>query len=831
MSSCRARLSALFTCNSVKSIVRRQSELHALRSRAFYCRCVGSVGNGSKFARSSGQQLLSAIRMASTSTTPSSGAAKPNRLADEKSPYLLQHASNPVDWYPWGEEAIAKAKAEGKLIFLSVGYSTCHWCHVMEKETFENKEIAKIMNEHFVNIKVDREERPDIDRVYMHFIQATSGGGGWPMSVWLTPDLRPVVGGTYFPPDDRYFGRPGFTSLILSLVDQWKKERARLEVQGTMIVDMLRDAADRHTFGSMPSGGDPAARPSAVHVASVCFRMLERSYDGVMGGFGRAPKFPQCVNFNFLLRHRALLRHLQSGGGEGGAGERGAPARDEGFAYAADKALDMAVHTLMMMACGGIHDHIAKGFHRYSTDASWHLPHFEKMLYDQAQLARAYAEAYQCTGDRQLADVARGVLRYVDRDLSHPSGGFYSAEDADSYPEEGAPSKREGAFCVWEEAEVRRLLTEPLPSSPGKTVADVVCRFYNIRAGGNLDGLQDPHEELKHKNVLIVRETKESVASIFGLEEGVLDALLERAAETMLEARRRRPRPHLDDKFVTAWNALMISGFAIAGRILGQQAYIDRAVQGVDFLKKHLWDPQEKTLFRSAYRGPDGSVVQMERPVGAVLDDYAFTVQALLDVYEAAFDAQCLLWAEELQERQDALFWDDGKGGYFISPAQDDNALILRLKDDQDGAEGSGNSVSLGNLARLSVLLHRGDLRERADRLVAFYDRRLALGPHALPEMVCALMRLQAGPQEIVIAGPKEDPGTRALLGSLRSHFLPFANLILADQDPDNPLAQRLPNFGSYRCVDGKPTAYVCHNFACSQPVTTVEELDDLLST
>lgn len=762
----------------------------------------------------------------SASTTPSSGAAsgKRNRLADEKSPYLLQHASNPVDWYPWGEDAFAKAKAEGKLIFLSVGYSTCHWCHVMEKETFENEDIAKIMNEHFVNIKVDREERPDIDRVYMTFVQLiTSGGGGWPMSVWLTPDLKPVVGGTYFPPEDRYIGRPGFKSLILNLAQQWKKERSNLELQGDNLVRILRDASDRHTFGSEP-GRDAPVRPSATHVSCVCFRMLERGYDGVMGGFGRAPKFPQCVNFSFLLRHRALLMQLQAGG------EGGAPARDEGFAYAADKALDMTVHTLMMMACGGIHDHVAKGFHRYSTDANWHLPHFEKMLYDQAQLVRAYTEAYQCTGDRQLSDVARGILCYVDRDLSHPSGGFYSAEDADSYPEEGAPEKKEGAFCVWEEAEVRRLLTEPLPNYPDKTVADVVCRYYNIKANGNLDPMQDPHDELKRKSVLIVRESKESVAAIFGLEEGALDALLERALETMLEARRRRPKPHLDDKFVTSWNALMISGFAITGRTLGQQAYVDRAAKAVGFLKEHLWNPQEKTLLRSAYRDPDGSVAQIAKPVGGMLDDYAFTVQALLDVYEASFDTACLLWAEQLQDTQDRLFWDTAKGGYFISAAQDDT-LIMRLKDDQDGAECSGNSVSLSNLARLSVLLQRSDLRERADQMVAFYSRRLSLAPNALPELVCGLMRLQAGPQEVVIAGPKDDPRTKALLSCLRNHFLPFTNFILADQDPENPLAKRLPNFNSYRCVDGKPTAYVCQNFACSQPVTTVEDLDDLLTT
>ncbi|XP_075725732.1 spermatogenesis-associated protein 20 isoform X2 [Rhipicephalus microplus] len=749
-----------------------------------------------------------------------SASSARNRLAHEKSPYLLQHASNPVDWYPWGDAAFKKAKDEDKLIFLSVGYSTCHWCHVMERESFENKDIAKIMNENFINVKVDREERPDVDRVYMTYIQATSGGGGWPMSIWLTPDLKPVVGGTYFPPEDRYHGQPGFRTLLTSLAEQWRKDRTKLVDQGTRILQILEQTSDVRVFGgdgapTTPQGSEANQKcPFAPDVATTCYRQLERSYDVTTGGFGRAPKFPQCVNLNFLLRFRAML--LQ--------GNPPPVAKT-----AVDKSLQMTVHTLRMMARGGIHDHIGKGFHRYSTDARWHVPHFEKMLYDQAQLARTYSEAYQVTRDRRLADVARDILCYVERDLSHPSGGFYSAEDADSYPEHGDKEKREGAFCVWEESEVCRLLTEPLPSCPTKTVADIVCRYYDIRKCSNVDPMQDPHDELKRKNVLIVHESEESLAACYGLEVGVLDALLERARETLFEARRRRPKPHLDDKFLTSWNGLMISGLAIAARTLNQPVYLDRALKCVEFIKKHLYNPKKKTLIHSAYRGEDGSVVQGPQPIEGMLEDYAFLIEALLDVYEASFDVSCLIWAEELQDKQDHLFWDKKDNGYFLSNGEDPT-VMLRLKDDQDGAEPSPNSVSLNNLMRLSMLLQRDELRQRAEKLATVYGQRMILVPLALPEMVCGLMRLQAEHQEVVIAGRRDDPGTKELLSCLRRHFLPFMTVILADQDPENPLRKRLMNFDDYTCVDGKATAYVCRGFQCAKPVTTAAELEELLT-
>lgn len=743
----------------------------------------------------------------------SSGSGrKPNRLADEKSPYLLQHANNPVDWYPWGDEAIARAKSEDKPIFLSVGYSTCHWCHVMERESFENEDIAKVMNEHFVNIKVDREERPDIDKVYMTYIQATSGGGGWPMSVWLTPDLKPIVGGTYFPPDDRYFGRPGFKTLLTSIADQWQKNRTKLLDQGSRIIEILRQASDLRSFGEQEvaaattssSMGDAAPRASAV--AATCYKQLSRSYDESMGGFGKAPKFPQCVNFNFLLRHHAT-------------------AQDTGEAA---KALEMCAHTLRKMARGGIHDHVAKGFHRYSTDANWHVPHFEKMLYDQAQVARAYLEVFQATRDAHFAEVARNVLEYVDRDLSHESGGFYSAEDADSLPEAGAVEKKEGAFCVWEESEIRRLLTDPVPGCPDRTAADVFCRHFGVEANGNVDLMQDPHDELRGKNVLIIRESEESVAERFGLDVPVLRSLLEAAKAALYEARLQRPKPHLDDKFLTSWNGLMMSGFATAAKVLGDRSYAERALKAVTFLRRHLYDADQKLLLRSAYRGQDGAVTQIAKPITGVLEDYAFAIQGLLDTYEASFDVPCLLWAEELQDAQDARFWDSDDGGYFLSSGGD-VSVLLRLKDDQDGAEPSSNSVSLSNLVRLSVLLNRTDLRERAEQLAHVYAQRLALLPLALPEMVCGLMRLQAGPQEVVIAGSKDDPGTQELLSCLRRHFLPFLTTILADQDPENALCRRLRNFDMYKCIDGKATAYLCQNFVCSKPATSVAEFESLL--
>ncbi|PSN43401.1 Spermatogenesis-associated protein 20 [Blattella germanica] len=576
-----------------------------------------------------------------------------NRLAYEKSPYLLQHAANPVEWFPWGEEAFEKAIKEDKLIFLSVGYSTCHWCHVMERESFENEEIAKVMNEHFVNVKVDREERPDVDKMYMAFVQATSGGGGWPMSVWLTPDLTPVYGGTYYPPTDTYYGQPGFKTLLAIISSQWKDHRQKFAESGSKIVEVLR----RTSVLDAAASGKRVEVPGEV-CWKKCIKQLSDSFEPKFGGFGEAPKFPQPVNFNFLFHVYSREPNSEMG----------------------KKALDMCLFTLRMMAKGGIHDHVSQGFARYSTDERWHVPHFEKMLYDQAQLAVAYSTAYVATKDPVFADIVRDILTYVSRDLSDKSGGFYSAEDADSYPTFGGSHKKEGAFCVWSYNEVRSLLSKPLEGNSDTSIATVFCHYYDVKPQGNVNPYQDPHDELKNQNVLIALGSEEETAEFLKLDVGAVRAALKEGREILYEARQKRPRPHLDDKMLTAWNGLMISGFAKAGQALQDETYIQRAITAANFIKKHLYNPTAETLLRSCYKGSDGNVAQISSPIQGFLDDYAFLIRGLLDLYESCFDSAWLEWAEVLQDQQDRLFWDDEGAAYFTSPASD-TSILIRLKE------------------------------------------------------------------------------------------------------------------------------------------------------
>ncbi|CAG2215539.1 Spermatogenesis-associated protein 20,Uncharacterized protein B0495.5 [Mytilus edulis] len=558
-----------------------------------------------------------------------------NRLANEKSPYLLQHASNPVNWYPWGKEAFTKAQEENKPIFLSVGYSTCHWCHVMERESFENEEVGKILNDDFVCIKVDREERPDVDKVYMTFVQvivdvtfdkvymtfvqvivdvtfdkvymtfvqvivdvtfdkvymtfvqvivdvtfdkvymtfvqATHGSGGWPMSVWLTPDLKPIVGGTYFPPDDRYYGRPGFKSILKKIAQQWEEKRELIDHQGTAILDALMN-------GTLLAGQADLGCPGRESV-SKCYDMLQTSYDEELGGFGKAPKFPQPVNFNFLFHLYATE-----------------PTSDVG-----KTALEMSLQTLRFMARGGINDHVSKGFHRYSTDTMWHVPHFEKMLYDQGQLLVAYATAYQITKDEMFADVTRDIVEYVTRDLQSAEGGFYSAEDADSYPIDGASEKKEGAFCVWTYEEIQSLLTEPVEDKPDTKMADIFCFHYDIKEDGNVDPMQDPHDELKNQNVLIVKGSVGQTADKFTIGVDKTKQILEQCRQVLYENRLKRPKPHLDTKILSAWNGLVISGLAKAGSVLPNKDFVAKAENAASFIQKYLYKVDDNVLLRSCY--------------------------------------------------------------------------------------------------------------------------------------------------------------------------------------------------------------------------------------
>ncbi|KAM3592167.1 uncharacterized protein V6R79_013914 [Siganus canaliculatus] len=741
----------------------------------------------------------SSLYMSMASGGSSSPHKHTNRLSRERSPYLLQHAHNPVDWYPWGQEAFDKAKNEDKPIFLSVGYSTCHWCHVMERESFEDEEIGKLLSDNFVCIKLDREERPDVDKVYMTFVQATSGGGGWPMSVWLTPDLRPFIGGTYFPPRDQG-RRPGLTTVLNRIIDQWKNNRPALESSGERILEALKK-------GTAISANPEESPPLAPDVANRCFQQLANSYEEEYGGFREAPKFPTPVNLMFLMSYWCVNRSTTEG----------------------VEALQMALHTLRMMALGGIHDHVAQGFHRYSTDSSWHVPHFEKMLYDQAQLAVAYVTASQVSGEQLFAEVAKDILLYVSRDLSDKSGGFYSAEDADSVPASGGPEKREGAFCVWTASEVRELLPDVVEGSSGSaTQADIFMHHYGVKEQGNVALEQDPHGELQGQNVLIVRYSVELTAAHFGISVEKVQQLLSSARAKMAEVRKSRPRPHLDTKMLASWNGLMLSAYARVGAVLGDETLVERAVQAGSFLKEHLWIAESKTILRSCYRGDEMEVQQISPPISGFLDDYAFIVRGLLDLYEASLQTEWLQWAEELQLRQDELFWDDQGGGYFCSNPTD-NTVLLQLKEDQDGAEPSANSVSASNLLRLSHYTGRQVWLQRSQRLLAAFSDRLTKVPIALPEMARALMAQHYTLKQIVICGQRDAPDTVSLLAAVNSLFLPHKVLMLIGDEEDAFLRQRLPALSSMSQQGGVATAYVCQDFTCSLPVTDPQELRRLL--
>ena len=691
----------------------------------------------------------------------------PNRLIHEKSPYLLQHAHNPVDWHAWGEEAFAKARAEDKPIFLSVGYSTCHWCHVMERESFENPNVAEVLNQYFVPVKVDREERPDVDRIYMLFVQASTGSGGWPMSVWLTPDAKPFFGGTYFPPDSRY-GRPGFRTVLESLGRAWQGDRARIEQSANQVVEQLRQQA---------AAGDAGPKVGREVLDSAYFA-FRRSFDPRLGGFGAAPKFPRPSIHNFLVRYAAPGKNMDKN----------------------EEALAMVLATLGAMARGGMCDQLGGGFHRYSVDDHWFVPHFEKMLYDQAQLAVSYLEAHQITREPSLAAVARHIFTYVLRDLTAPEGGFYSAEDADSAIDPAHPhEKGEGACYIWTAEELRAAL--------GDRDAAMFAYCYGVLEKGNVD--EDPHGEFTGRNVLYQAHTLEETAQHAGLGVEAARTALDRARSLLLELRGRRPRPHLDDKILTSWNAMMISALAKGAQILDQPIYAAAARRALDFLRAQLWDESSRTLLRR-YR--DG-----EAAVAAFLDDYAHLITALIDMYETSFEAADLDWAKRLAVRALELFEDREQGGFFSTPSGQSDVL-LRLKDDYDGAEPSANSVMALALLRLARLTGVTEYAASAERTFVAFRSRLSGMPAGLPQMLVAVAFSLAAPMEIVLAGPREDPAMLDLLRVVRGRFLPNAVVMFASEAPV-----------SMESVKDRPTAFVCENYACNLPVTEAAELVKLL--
>ncbi len=670
-----------------------------------------------------------------------------NHLIDEKSPYLQQHAHNPVDWHPWGQAAFDKARAEDKPIFLSVGYSTCHWCHVMERESFESEELAALLNRWFVPVKVDREERPDVDRIYMTFVQASTGSGGWPMSVFLTPDLKPFFGGTYFPPDNRY-GRPGFGAILQRIAEAWRTDRGRiLESSGDVVAQL-----EQYAGASGPSIGMPDKT-----VLDSAFQHFRRMYDSAHGGFGSAPKFPRPVVFNFLLRYYASS-HRQ-------------------------EALEMTLETLRAMANGGMHDQLGGGFHRYSVDERWFVPHFEKMLYDQAQLAISYIEAFQITHDPFYAKIARSTLDYVLRDMTHPDGGFYSAEDADSVTDPANPKEKgEGAFYIWTAEELA-----PYPK---------IASVYGVQRSGNVP--DDPHGEFTGKNILYLRESLDDAT----------EAELHPAKTALLAIRSKRVRPHLDDKILTAWNGLMISAFAKAAQVLDDPRYLKAAGRAANFILTRMYNAQSG-LLRRRFRDGDAAI-------DGFLDDYAFFIGALLDLYEADFDARHIETAVQLAAKMRELFEDTTEGAFFSTAAGDSN-LVLRMKDDYDGAEPSGNAVALLDLLKLAHFTDRAEYRDAAERTLRALGSKIAQQSVAVPQMLVGLDYYLASRREVVLAGEATE-----LLRHLRWRFLPHTITLRAG-------APFFPAAASMREIDGKSAAYVCQDYTCQLPTSEVSKLDELL--
>ena len=711
-----------------------------------------------------------------------------NRLATEQSPYLLQHAHNPVDWYPWGAAAIARARAEDKPIFLSIGYSTCHWCHVMERESFESAEIATILNAQFVPIKVDREERPDVDRVYMAFVQATTGSGGWPMSVWLTPDLSPFYGGTYYPPTAQW-GRPGFREVLLEIARAWRDERANVLASASKITARLREMASTTdgSRGTRVMPGDDALVATR--------RQFEQSFDHRRAGFGDAPKFPRPSELLFLLREHAR------------AGD--SPSRD------------MVLKTLRAMALGGMRDHIGGGFHRYSVDGNWRVPHFEKMLYDQAQLVLAYLESAQVSADSFYAQIAEDTLQYVARDLTDPDGGFYSAEDADSVPPEqaGDPQahKSEGAFYIWREDEVRAVLGDD-------------SRAFELRYGILPDGNApfDPQHEFTGKNLLhAVRGISDIAQELDTEPERVADALT-RARRRLFEVRTTRPRPHLDDKVLTGWNGLMIAAFARAARVLGSGAmgqgvgssqaerHLASATRAARFLKTRMWDAERQILLRRYRQG--------HAAIDAYAEDYAYLIFGLLELFSASGEPEWLEWAIELQRRQDDLFWDQTSAGWFSTTGTDASVLV-RLKEDYDGAEPSASGVGVWNLLTLAHLVGDEIYQTRAEDVFRAFGARLLAHGRTLPMMAAALCIAVAAREQIVIVGARA-ADTETLWHAANGPYRPFAQVFrVTAGERQERLAALLPWVRGMSAQDGKAVAYVCHNFTCNQPTADAARL------
>ncbi len=679
-----------------------------------------------------------------------------NRLIHETSPYLLQHAHNPVDWHPWGEEAFQKAKRENKPVLLSIGYSACHWCHVMERESFENEEIAALMNELFVNIKVDREERPDLDEIYMNAVQMMTGRGGWPMTMFLTPEGKPFYGGTYFPPEDRY-SVPGFPKILQGVANAFYKQPQDIENSVSQILARLQ---------SMSRSAESAG-PFDPDIISRGAEQLAQAHDSEHGGFGRAPKFPNAGVYELFLRAFHQSKN--------------------------PRFLDTITYTLTKMAQGGIYDHLGGGFHRYSVDEKWLVPHFEKMLYDNAQLVRVYAQVYQITGEPQFKRVVEETVDYLLREMLQPQGGFYSTQDADSEGEEGK-------FFVWTPQEVRRIL--------GEDAAEIFCRIYDVSEQGNFED----------KNILHPILTLEQASKYFNRGVDEIAALLGDAKAKLFTEREKRIKPFRDEKVITAWNGLALSGLAEAIKISGNQEYRRAATRTVEF------------IFSKLFR--DGHLLHTYRDgvakILGYLDDYAFLAVGLLDLFEATLDRSLLAKAIELTDILVSEFWDDDDGAFFYT-GKSHEQLISRAKPAFDASIPSGNSMAAQLLLRLYHYTSREAYLKKAETILRSYHDAMAAQPFGLAHMLGALDFYLRKPKEIVIVGESDDPRTREILQGVHSTYLPNSTVQLVR--PDEKIDEIAPLLKGKSQIGGQGTGYVCHNFTCSAPVTTWDDLRPLLES
>jgi uncharacterized protein YyaL (SSP411 family) len=678
-----------------------------------------------------------------------------NRLIHETSPYLLQHAHNPVDWYPWGEEALNRAKKEDKPILLSIGYSSCHWCHVMEKESFENEAIAKIMNDRFITIKVDREERPDLDELYMNAVQVMIGSGGWPMTVFLTPDLVPFHAGTYFPPEDRG-GMPGFQKILVVVSDYYRGNRGEVRKIETQVKQALQQIAEMASSGETM---DEKVLPKA-------FEVFGSNFDPTNGGFGKAPKFPSSMALSFLLRYGKSTRSKE--------------------------ALEMVEVTLEKMAKGGIYDHLGGGFHRYSVDDRWLIPHFEKMLYDNALLSRTYFEAYQATQHARYLRVAEEILHYVLREMKSPEGGFYSTQDADSEGEEGK-------FYVWRRDQIKEIL--------GKEKGTPFSAYYGVTPQGNFEG---------GTSVLYIASSLEKVSKLYGIPIPDLEKLLEEGRKRLLVEREKRVRPGRDEKVLTSWNGIMLSSFVDGFKITGNETFLKGATESARFILHEM--RKEGHLMRAFHHG--------KSQFKAYSEDYAFFIQALIDLYEVTFEIEWLKEADDLNSRMIRQFWDESKGGFFFT-GKENESLIARSKSPYDNAIPSSNSVAVFNLVRLGYLTGEDSLKKKAEQILSLFYKFLSEHPAGFSHMLSGLSFFFS-PEEIGIIGSKKDPRTLSMLREIYLAYLP--NKILSLKDPKEEIKGNWLPFLTEKGFTEVPTAFVCKGFTCLPPVRDEKELKKILS-